>query len=334
MTTQRVISIDIGATKCAAAIVDHQIGTDQFRVVATTQSLLTDHRSCLALFECLQERLQFDFSRALAINIAAAGQYDGKELVLARGYPYPMTLATTSAALGWKNIAVVHDYVPNACATFTTHSQDPRHVRILNPGKPQALGRRVVFGIGTGLGLKDAFATPNGDFCLGENEAGHIGIAIPNVAESPYLKQHQALMDYLKKKQLTEPDRSVSFETVLSGKGILRLHHFLSAETTPRIEGVSPSELQLHPDTWRLFAWYLGVFVATVQLMLLPRGGIWISGGVIQRRLELFDYPEFSAGIAQAPAYQALRAEIPLLVMKGIDHIFHGGAYYAVKRQL
>ena len=88
------------------------------------------------------------------------------------------------------------------------------------------------------------------------------------------------------------------------------------------------------PETSRAFAWYLGLFIGTMQLTFMPEGGIWLAGGVTARHLEAFDYPEFHQAIEASPAYLQQRAHYPLGVLCNHDMALIGGAYYAVKRLL
>ena len=91
-------------------------------------------------------------------------------------------------------------------------------------------------------------------------------------------------------------------------------------------------EAGLAPELLSLFAFYLGLLVGTLELMFMPAGGIWISGGVTLHHLNAFDHPNFKAGITASPAYQEERAAYPLGIMLNPQHALIGGGFYAVKR--
>ncbi len=104
-------------------------------------------------------------------------------LHLHNGYPFLMPIAKVASQKEWAPYAVVHDYTPVVCASFYPHLKTIE----IHRGHPDQYGRRVAFGIGTGLGLKDGALIPNGDFWLGNNEMGHIGLCAGNVPANQHL---------------------------------------------------------------------------------------------------------------------------------------------------
>jgi len=123
---------------------------------------------------------------------------------------------------------------------------------------------------------------------------------------------------------------------ILTGQGLANLHQFFY----PELSILSPEEVGQKMQQGQVkelkeaFAWYLGLFVGTVQLAFMPEGGIWITGGVIMNHLDIFDYSDFFSGIYASPAYLLQREDYPLGVLCQPEHALMGGAYYAVKRLL
>ncbi|OGT62525.1 MAG: hypothetical protein A3E85_00765 [Gammaproteobacteria bacterium RIFCSPHIGHO2_12_FULL_45_12] len=282
-----------------------------------------------ALMHELEKQLGTRIAATDAICIGAAGQYDGAELLHENAYPFSMPFAALASKASWPAYAVIHDYAPIVCATFTDYMIKPANLKRLNDCPINHDGRRVALGIGTGLGLKDGVLLPNGDFWLGKNEIGHIGIATPPHATQDELKRHQALIKHLQ-------PRSLTFEHILSGAGTTRLYQFLY----PDRAALKPEQIgeqmraNLLPELVAIFAWYLGLFVGTVQLIFMPEGGIWITGGVALSHLEAFEHPSFERGIHASPAYRALRDTYPLGILLNPEHALLGNAYYASKRLL
>jgi len=321
-TEKNILVWDLGATKCAAAIVAYNTQTRNFICKTSCHIKLSAVNSLEALILMIEDKLNIRHKDADAICIGAAGIYNGVYLHLDNGYPYDMPFAALAKAFEWPEFAIIHDYTPVVCGTFTndTHSKKLNHCEI------DVYSRRVAFGVGTGLGLKDGILLPNGDFWLGSNEMGHIGVSHAISAPQPLLEIHHALM-------LKE---SPSFEKILSGRGMLRLHQFIFPDTTVE----TPEEIgKLIKDgkaneTLGLFAFYLGLFTGTVQLSFMPGGGIWITGGVVLNHLGVFDRPEFFQGIEVSPAYLTQRNTFPLRVLDDPNATFIGAAYYASKRLL
>ena len=197
-------------------------------------------------------------------------------------------------------------------------------------------GRRVALGIGTGLGLKDGVLFSNGDFWLGQNEAGHIGINTPPNADKLHLDRHYEIMRFLHTTSTQHTNPTLTFEKILTGKGTVNLYQFFY----PDEQELTPEQVGHHMRSGKAnemldaFAWYLGLFVGTIQLVFMPEGGIWITGGVALNHLDVFDRPDFFAGIYASPAYLMQREEYPLGVLCNHEHALIGNGYYAARRLL
>lgn len=330
-----IIVMDLGGTKCAAGLLRYE-GSGIATLLREARVYLKDVGSLAALVAKLSAQIDYDFANAQAICVAAAGRYYDGAIHLEHGYPYPMPLAKLASTQGWQKMHVVHDYTPIACATFTKYSQQPAHLKIIQPGHSEKHGRRVVLGIGSGLGVKDTWLLQDHKFWLGENEAGHIGIPFPAHCAADVCQRHQALMQFLQTSGVLAEDEGISFESILSGKGLARLHKFFSSsdmELSAREISQRCNE-PIFRETWACFAWYLGCYIATLQLVMMPSGGMWIAGGVLQQNASVFDGPDFHAGMQSLPAYAHERGAFPIALMLGHDHVYYGGAYYARHRML
>lgn len=327
--TKTIIAWDLGATKCAAGIVEYHEEQDTYTCKQKYAIKLTEVSSLEELTQQIEDNLDVRISNADAICIGAAGQYDGEKLIYANSYPYSMHFAHLAKQQQWPQFAVIHDYAPIVCATFTDYMHQEKNIKRLNNCAINPYGRRVTLGVGTGLGLKDGVLLPNGDFWLGQNEMGHIGISNSH-ANHDALKRHEELIRFL------HSDHPISFEAILSGPGIARLYQFFY----PNNKNITPEEVgtmmrENHaPELLSTFSWYLGLFVGTVQLSFMPEGGIWITGGVALHHINAFDHPEFLNGIHSSPAYLSQRNEFPLGVLCNPEHALIGGGYYAIKKLL
>lgn len=336
MSSDTIITLDLGGTKCAAAIIKHAHDTDQFICDKSCNIPLAETRSLIDLIRQIESQLQIKLSDADAVCIGAAGQYNGRELLHLDGvYPYSMPFADIAADEHWPQYAVIHDYDTVVCATFTSYMQDANNVLRLNTCKIEPHKRRVALGLGTGLGMKDGVLMPSGDFWLGKNEVGHIGIINPPQTDTERLAQHQEFMQFLYK-NVKSNQNAITLENILTGRGLTHLHQFLYPglqSLTPEVIGIQMTNGNI-PELLDLFAWYLGVFIGSIELIFMPESGIWITGGVALKNLEIFTQPSFTAGIQTSPAYMHERASYPLGVLKNPQHALIGAGYYAVKRLL
>src|SRR5438477_12571204 len=109
---------DLGATKCAAAVVCYQ--DRHFEIKKQCQCKLLEFDSLTDLIAGIEAQLDISLKQADAICIAGAGQYNGTELILdksGKGYPYPMLFSKVEKEQGWRHLFVVHDYTPIICRT-------------------------------------------------------------------------------------------------------------------------------------------------------------------------------------------------------------------------
>ena len=334
MQEKTVIVWDLGATKCASAVVQYK--NNELTILKQFRIAINECTSLLDLAKHIEQGLAIHYQDADAIIVGAAGQYDGNTLHLTGGYPYAMSFSDVAKQLMWPKMAVVHDYVPIICATFTDYLNKPNYLKWLNKGVMDPYGRRVAVGLGTGLGVKDAVLLPNNNFWLGHNEMGHIGLSCPPIVNKKYGARHRELLTFLRSENMLGEDKPLTFEAILSGKGTVRLHQFL----TNSYQKSHPKEIGdlmragLANETKDILAWYLGLFIATIQLSFMPYGGIWLAGGVVLKHLAMLDLPAFKEGQYCAPAYLRERETFPLAVLCDDSHAFMGGAYYALNRLL
>lgn len=315
-----IITWDLGATKCSAAVVGYEEKAQKFIKKKSCYLILHTFSSLPDLVLTIEEKLGLSHKDADAVCIGAAGVYNGANLSAQNSYPFDMPFASFAKAQKWPPFAIIHDYASIVCATFTNEV----HALKINNNKNETYARRVAFGVGTGLGLKDGLLFSGGDFWLGSNEMGHIGVTCPLTAPKKFLEIHNQLIK----------NRTLSFENILSGNGLVMLHQFLY----PNSDTKTPEEVgELICDnkadqTLELFAFYLGLFTGTVQLVFMPEGGIFITGGVIIRHLNVFEHQAFFSGIESSPAYLGERQSFALRVLNDPATPLIGAAYYAAKR--
>jgi glucokinase len=329
---RRYLVWDLGATKCAAAVV--LVDSSGFRVERTASLLLSSVSSLASMASCLHQKLQLDLAEISGICIAAAGCYDGAQLHLASGYPFSMCFAEVARVQQWPDFSVVHDYTPVVASTFVYEQTDDA-VLMLRSSPVDRSARRVAFGVGTGLGLKDALAVPSGELWFGENEAGHIGVTLPPDCDPVRRELFQDFMRFLSS-ELALKSTSVTFETVLSGGGFAAIFRYFSRSKTAKTPEIAQIEMEQNDlyrqQTLGLLGWFLGLFVGTLELVFMPKGGIWIGGGVIKKNLALFSedfLDDFWSGVACSPAYTLQRETFPIGVLKSDHSIYVGGAFYA-----
>jgi glucokinase len=331
--TIQLIAWDLGATNCRAGLIEYEPSSQLFNCLKSAAIKLMETTSLEDLIAQLEEQLATSFTDVQAICIGAAGHYRDGQLFHANAYPYSMDFSDLAKKRCWPPFAVIHDYATIVCSTFTDYLTKQANIKRLNHCDIKTYSRRIALGIGTGLGLKDGILFPNGDFWLGHNEAGHIGITSPPHADDQHLTMHQEIMRFLKIKS-DRHQTPITFESLLAGKGTVNLHEFFYPDMlhlTPEAVGIRMRNGQAE-EMVDAFAWYIGLFIGTVQLMFMPEGGIWITGGVVMNHLDVFERPDFINGIESFPAYLTQRKNYPLGILINHEHALIGGGYYASKR--
>lgn len=147
---------------------------------------------------------------------------------------------------------------------------EARHLRPILPGRPGgAGGTRLVVGAGTGFNAAPVHDTPQG-ILVAPSECGHI-----------HLPRHGRTEEALAA-HLAATHGIATVEEALSGRGLVALHAWLTGRTEPS-EAIISALAQGQPEalrTGRLYARLLGRTLATLALIHLPFGGIYLIGSV------------------------------------------------------
>lgn len=336
MNAKYILAMDLGATKCAAGIIQYSQHRGDYVCERDCRINLSDTTSLQDLIRQIEAELNCRFADMDAVCAGAAGQFNGEELCHLEGvYPYPMRFAELARRENWPHYTILHDYDTVVCATFTSYMHDKNNLLLLNQRKADPCKRRVAFGLGTGVGLKDGVLFPDGNFWLGKNEIGHIGIVHPPAASDDTLRLHQELLKFMREQENMASHLPVTFENVLTGRGLVNMHNFLYPQhATCGNEVGKKLAAGEAPELMQLFAWYLGLFIGTVQLIFMPEGGIWMTGGVALNNLDVFKQPALHEGIKASPAYLSERSHYPLGVLTNPQHALIGAGFYAVNRLL
>ena len=199
----------------------------------------------------------------------------------------------------------------------------------LNPGARPQPGHRAVIAAGTGLG--EAILAHNaGDYIVMPTEGGHCDFG-------PNNEQEDDLLLFLRQRFKGH----VSIERILAGDGFGNLYDFLVdsgfARPDPAIEnemhgGDRNAVISRHGlagndplcrEAMRLFVRIYGSEAGNLALKCLPRGGIYVGGGIGPKIRSALTSPEFMQGfldkgrmaraIEHIPLRLSLNPEAPLL---------------------
>lgn len=304
-----ILSADIGGTKTLLRLAQHGcLPLWQKSFVSAAYSGMSE-----MLHEFLREAGQVNIDAAC---FAVAGPVRGRYAQLTN-LPWAVDADALAAEFSIPQLTLINDFeaVGYGVATLQAHQ-----LLSLQTGVEQAHAPRIVVGAGTGLGV--AWLTwQDGAYQVHPSEGGHLDFAPTSDLEYELLK-------YLQRRH-----GHVSYERIVSGPGLLAIYEFL------RDTGVAQPSLALvdamqHEDASAaisrfalesdepianlaldLFIKIYGAFVGNIALAALPRGGIFIAGGIAAKVVGRIQQGEFLRNFLDKGRFSGLLASLPLQIV-------------------
>ena len=274
-----ILAGDIGGTKTLL-----QISTANGTGTATQKSCLNAAYSNLAdiLDEFLREA---GISKISAACFAVAGPVQGRRVTLTN-LPWCVDADEIAARFAIERVNLINDFEGTGLGLSALQED---YLLTLQTGQAQANDVRLVVGAGTGLGVGWLTCCPGDtdkDYIAHPSEGGHMDFA-------PCDATQVALLHYLQQRH-----GHVSYERIVSGAGLVTLLEFLRdsgravasaqlikmmAEGDPAAAITQAAQHENEPIARMaldLFVAIYGAFVGNLALLMLPRGGIYVAGGI------------------------------------------------------
>jgi glucokinase len=242
--------------------------------------------------------------------VASAGYVVG-DAIVNENLPWPVSIGDIRRTLGLSGLAVVNDFeaVAYACQFLQRHETAP----IIETDAPPAEGPILVMGPGTGLG--SAVLLPGRPHAtVLPTEAGQISLAPGNAREVAILGELARERDY------------VSYETALSGPGLVNLYRAIStlrgtAATLSEPAAVTGAALAgsdaAASEALDVFCGLLGSFVGDLAMLYGARGGVFLAGGILPQVRERLLASSFSDRFFNKGVMRAFLQQVPVRLM---DH--------------
>jgi glucokinase len=209
---------------------------------------------------------------------------------------------------------------------------DPAHIihlcgKIPDERNPTAI--RAIVSIGTGVGSSlVSWDTKRECYIAHPGEAGMLEF-------SPSTKQEYEFANHIKNLYGRE---ATYWANIASGSGIMRLYSMLKLTNTYtdslRIDDhaactiLSNPEDELCKETINLFMKFLGRFIRNYVWAVLPEGGLYMIGGVINKSYELIA-EQFAAHYENSQYVEGIK-HIPIYIVKDSHIGLYGAAYYLI----
>jgi len=201
------------------------------------------------------------------------------------------------------------------------HLQKEDIITIYNPVekiKPNNKEVRAVIGAGTGLGKTIMIYDKRAKSYFSISSAGgHSDLPAIN-------KNELELIDWIKR--LRGGDSPVEYEDVLSGRGIERIYQFLNESKngkTKEHENKNAEWISKHAKkndylcskTFELFTTFYSRALRNFALEVMPRGGLYIAGGIAMKNHIYFEDEIFKNEFFNNHSQEQLLKEIPIFLI-------------------
>jgi glucokinase len=275
----RVLAVDVGGTKTVTALFEGESALS----LALTRTERFESAAFSGILPILGEFLHGE--RVDAAGFGVAGPVI-KGVCQTTNLPWIVTLDSLRTVCGTEHVALLNDV---EIAALGVRAVPPESVVWLQRAEVDPDGVVSLVSVGTGLGR--AFLVPplgGGPARPCATEGGHQSFAPRNIIE-------RRLLDYLAARHET-----VSIEHVLSGPGLRTLYDFIietglapatckveieaAEDPSARIGHLGSRDLdEAAAAAVALFVDVLGAELGNVALGNLPRGGLFLWGGVARK---------------------------------------------------
>lgn len=295
-----LVAIDVGGTNCRFGLFSAGAELELLRSVWLRSADMADTAGLLG---AVPGALDVEPGELSALAVAIAGPVRGHCGYLSNGSLRicldPGSLPETLPA--GLPCALINDFTAQALASLGVCGASARHVA--GPQKAGPQGPRAVIGAGTGLG--QALLTPcGGKWRVLPSEGGH--------AAFPFVGALECAFQTFLCRELGLP--YARGDDVLTGRGLVLLHRFLTGEKLSAAE-VGSRALGAESATLAHYSRFYARACRNLMLSSLCLGGMWIAGGIAAQNPYCLQNSHFQAELKNCPRGRELLDEIPLRLM-------------------
>jgi glucokinase len=226
-------------------------------------------------------------------------------------------ISSAAKDFGFKRCVLINDFIAQA---FACRSPVGNVAEEILTGSPDPAAATAVIGAGSGLGKAVTMPAPDGGYIALPSEGGHTNFPFMSAREYEY-------QNYLMKER---GDQYITANTVVSGRGLSYLHHFLTGRKLGPSEVVK--EFSLYPETLEWASRFYARVCRNYVLETLSMGGLYIAGGVAAKAPELLQHPFFENEFRSSDTLAAILSKIPVYLIKDENSGLWGGAMLALQK--
>ncbi|MCI2398509.1 glucokinase [Aliiroseovarius subalbicans] len=181
---------------------------------------------------------------------------------------------------------------------------------VVRGGDPTPHAAMLVIGVGTGFNCAPVYQTGAGRL-VPPSEAGHANMPIRTADELALLHFVETAHGF------------PAVEDVLSGRGLERIHLWLSTRAGDPVEkgaaeimAAAEAEDPLALETLRFFVRILGTVTGNLSLIHLPFGGVFLVGGVARAVAPWLERFDFAHGMSDKGRFAGFMQNFPVTVIE------------------
>jgi glucokinase len=319
-----ILAGDIGGTKTVLALFPIEKGLEGGAIHRTRfESGQFD-----SLETIIREFLRQTGAKPKAACFGVAGPVNKQESQITN-LPWSISGKIISTTFNIEKVVLINDLESIAMAVPYLEKKD---LYTLNEGEPEPNGNIAVIAPGTGLGTAFLIWT-NDRYKALASEGGHISFSPGTMQEIELLKFLQAKYGH------------VSFERICSGSHLPNIYDFFvenhsylvpdwlekqleaAEDRTPVIvQNALAQKADICEATLDMFVNILGSAISNLAITILPRGGIYLGGGIPPRILDRLKRPDFLSAIADKGRFFDLCSSMPVHVILTPKAALYGAA--------
>ncbi len=322
----RILAGDIGGTTTRLALFDGRGA--RLRKLAEAMFPSRDWPSLDGPVAAFLAEAGTSCSRA---GFGLAGPVQGR-VVRITNLPWVVEADALAQRFGFEEVALVNDLEAAAWGIADVSGDE---VRVLQTGRPGAVGNAAVVAAGTGLGVAGMFwdGRRHHPFAC---EGGHAGFAPTGDVELALLRRLEAAHG------------RVSWERVVSGPGLVAIHEVLAAsdglaravgeagagDAAAAIAAAAADDPGgTAARAVRRFAGVYGAVAGDIALTMMATGGVWLAGGIAPKLLAVLEEGGFVDRFLAKGRMRPLLEAIPVRVVLKGDLALWGAARCAQRHR-
>lgn len=327
---ETVLVTDVGGTNTAVAVFDGKV--QPFISAGFHSGKIENFTNFIR--EVLKYLLEKDSLSIKRLCIAAAGPISkNKKFCQLTNLNWSVDVDTIQRETGLDEVALINDFEAIA---YGIDVIDQRNIVQIKGGALEKKSTRVLLGAGTGLGKSTLiFSETAGGYWPILSELGHANVSMST-------KDDFHLAEFIQEKENRE---MVSWQDVLSGKGLRNIYQFLRSIKTvsskhsaeimnsdydPALISKYKYEDELSYNSFKMFARYYARCAKIIAMDSLAFGGVYVAGGIAAKNVDIFIQEEFgfTREFLDVKKLRELLKSIPVYVIKDDDVGLYGAASF------